>query len=66
MVDRDLLRRKLSELSEYVRQVSEYRDLTVKQYRADWKTQRIVERTPQMAIEVCVDVASHVVGSVSV
>ena len=60
MVDGDLLRRKLAELSEYVTQVSEYRDLTVERYRADWKTQRIVERTLQMAIEACLDVASHV------
>ena len=62
MVDRDLVRRKLAALSEYVSQVSEYRDLTVERYRADWKTQRIVERTLQMAIEVCLDIASHVVA----
>jgi uncharacterized protein YutE (UPF0331/DUF86 family) len=55
VVDRDLLRRKLAELSEYVTQVSEYRDLTAERYRADWKTQRIVERTLQMAIEACVE-----------
>jgi len=60
VVDRDLLRRKLAELSEYATQASEYRDLTVERYRADWKTQRIVERTLQMSIEVCLDVASHV------
>jgi len=62
VVDRDLVRRKLTELSEYVRQVSEYRDVTVEQYRADWKTQRIVERTLQMAIEACVDIAGHMVA----
>lgn len=43
-------------------QVSEYRDLTVERYRADWKTQRIVERTLQMAIETCLDIASHVLA----
>ncbi len=62
MVDRDLLRRKLAELAEYVTQVSEYRDLTVERFRADWKTQRIVERTLQMAIETCLDVGSHVLA----
>jgi uncharacterized protein YutE (UPF0331/DUF86 family) len=62
VVDRDLLRRKLAELEEYVTQVSEYSDLTVERYRADWKTQRIVERTLQMAIEACLDVASHIVA----
>jgi uncharacterized protein YutE (UPF0331/DUF86 family) len=62
MVDPDLIRRKLAELAEYVSQVSEYRDLTVERYLADWRTQRIVERTLQMAIEVCLDVASHIVA----
>ena len=62
VVDRDLLRRKLAELAEYVSQVSEYRDLTVERYRAEWKTQRIVERTLQMAIETCLDIASHVLS----
>jgi len=50
VVDRDLVRRKLAELSEDVTQVSEYRDLTIEGYRTDWKTQRIVDRTLQMAI----------------
>jgi uncharacterized protein YutE (UPF0331/DUF86 family) len=62
VVDGDLLRRKLTELAEYVTQVSEYRDLTVERYRADWKTQRIVERTLQIAIEACLDIASHVLA----
>jgi uncharacterized protein YutE (UPF0331/DUF86 family) len=45
-----------------VRQVSEYRDLTVERYRADWKTQRIVERTLQRAIETCLDVAGYMMA----
>src|SRR5258706_6842308 len=39
-IDLVVLRRKLAELAAYVSQVSEYRDLTVERYRADWKTQR--------------------------
>ncbi len=31
-------------------------------YRDYWKTQRIVERTLQLAIEVCADVAAHVIA----
>jgi len=62
MVDRDLILRKLADLERYVSQVSEYRDITIERYREDWKTQRIVERTLQMAIEVCVDVANHVIA----
>lgn len=62
MVDRDLLLRKLADLDLYLSQISEYRAITVEQYRQDWKTQRIVERTLQMAIEVCVDIATHVIA----
>ena len=43
-------------------QVSEYRNITVDDYQRDWKSQRIIERTLQMAIEACVDVATHVIA----
>lgn len=62
MVDRDLVLRKLAELDEYLGQISEYRDVGLDAYRRDWKTQRIVERTLQIAIETCVDVATHVIA----
>jgi uncharacterized protein YutE (UPF0331/DUF86 family) len=62
VVDRDLILRKLADLEQYLVQVGEYRGLHVEAYRADWKTQRIVERTLQMAIEVCADVANHVIA----
>ena len=62
MVDRDLILRKLADLDQYLAQVSEYRGITVDEYRRDWKVQRIVERTLQVAIEVCVDVATHVIA----
>ena len=62
MVDRDLILRKLADLDQYLAQVSEYRGITIDEYRRDWKVQRIVERTLQMAIEVCVDVATHVIA----
>ena len=62
MVDRDLILRKLADLDLYLGQVSEFRDIAVEAYRADWNTQRIVERTLQMAIEVCLDVATHIIA----
>jgi uncharacterized protein YutE (UPF0331/DUF86 family) len=62
VVDRDLVLRKLADLEQYLVQVGEYRGLDVEAYRADWKTQRIVERTLQMAIEVCADVANHLIA----
>jgi uncharacterized protein YutE (UPF0331/DUF86 family) len=62
MVDETLILRKLSELDEYFRQIKEYDKVTVAQYSADWKVQRIIERTLQMMIETCVDTASHIIA----
>jgi uncharacterized protein YutE (UPF0331/DUF86 family) len=62
VVDWDLVLRKLSDLEQYVAQVSEYRNISTEEYREDWRSQRIIERTLQMAIEVCVDLASHVIA----
>lgn len=62
MVDPSLIRRKLADLEQYLGQLAEYRAITVDDYRQDWKTQRIVERTLPIAIETCVDVAEHVIA----
>jgi uncharacterized protein YutE (UPF0331/DUF86 family) len=62
VVDRDLVLRKLADLDLYLTQIAEYRGIQLDDYRGDWKVQRIVERTLQMAIEVCLDVATHVIA----
>ena len=62
MVDKTLILRKLSELDEYYKQITEYKKLTVAQYSGDWKVQRIIERTLQMMIETCVDIAGHIIS----
>ena len=62
MVDKALVLRKLSELEEYFGQIREYTNITVEQYSSDWKIQRIVERTLQIMIETCVDVAGHIIS----
>ena len=62
MVDKTMILRKLSELDDYHRQIKEYDKITVKQYSDDWKVQRIIERTLQMMIETCVDIASHIIA----
>ncbi len=46
----------------YIGQVGEFGTITAEECRRDWKTQRIVERTLQMAIEVCADVANHIIA----
>ena len=62
MVDRALVLRKLASLKEYRGQIQEYAAIPLKTYRSDWKAQRIIERTLQMMIELCVDIASHIVS----
>ncbi|MFB3926894.1 MAG: DUF86 domain-containing protein [Syntrophales bacterium] len=62
MVDRNLILRKISELEEYSGQIREFSDISVEQYALDWKVQRIVERTLQMMIELCVDIANHIIS----
>ena len=62
MVDGTLMLKKLTQLEEYVTQIEEYRGLSVEQYTNDWKLQRIIERTLQMMIETCVDIAGHIIS----
>ena len=62
MVDKALILRKLAELEEYSGQVREYTNITIEQYSSDWKIQRIIERTLQIMIETCVDIAGHIIS----
>jgi uncharacterized protein YutE (UPF0331/DUF86 family) len=61
-VDKTLIMRKLAELDLYLEQIREFEPVSLEDYRKDWKTQRIVERTLQMMIETCADVANHLVA----
>lgn len=62
MVDKSLVLRKLSELEEYLSQIREFSSLTMEEYSRDWKSQRIVERTLQIMIELAVDISSHLIS----
>ena len=62
MVDKTLILRKLAELEEYLGQIKEYASITVDRYSKDWKAQRVVERTLQMMIETCADIAGHIIS----
>ena len=62
MVDRALVLRKLAELELYLQQIREYQQISVDEYRSDWKTQRIIDRTLQLMIELCMDIANHIIS----
>ncbi len=62
MVDRVLIGRKIAQIDIYLNQIKEFSNISVAEYRNDWKTQRIVERTLQMLIETCIDIANHIIS----
>lgn len=62
MVDKLLVLRKFAEMEGYLDQLREFSNITQKEYAGDWKVQRIVERTFQITIEVCVDIANHIIA----
>jgi uncharacterized protein YutE (UPF0331/DUF86 family) len=61
--DKNLILRKLSELEDYQSQLKEYKNITVDAYNNDWKVQRIIERTLQLMIEICVDICHHIISA---
>lgn len=62
MVDQTLILRKLTELEQYLIQINEFSGISVAEYSSAWKTQRIVDRTLQMMIETCLDIAGHIIS----
>jgi uncharacterized protein YutE (UPF0331/DUF86 family) len=62
LVDRNLVLRKIADIETYLSQLREFSGVTLEEYRSDWKTQRIIERTLQMMIESCVDIANHIIS----
>jgi uncharacterized protein YutE (UPF0331/DUF86 family) len=62
LVDKSLIMRKLAQLEEYLQQIKGYSSVSIDGYRQDWKTQRIVERTLQIMLEICSDIAGHVIA----
>ena len=62
MLDEALILRKLADLSDHMQQISEYRALSAAEYKSDWKTQRIVDRTLHIMIEMCIDIAGHLIS----
>lgn len=49
-------------MERYLSDLSEYRGITRNAYAADWKTQRIVERTLHLVVEASMDIADHLVA----
>jgi uncharacterized protein YutE (UPF0331/DUF86 family) len=62
LVDRLLIGRKIAEMETYLRQIKEFSTIPLATYKKNWKTQRVVERTLQIMIELCIDTANHLIS----
>lgn len=62
VVDKNQILRKLTELETHLKEIKEFSTISVETYKEDWKTQRIVERTLQIMIELCIDIAEHIIS----
>ena len=62
MVNRQLIDNKLGLLAGYIADLIEIQDRAQREYLADKKTQRYVERTLHLAIECCLDIGNHLIS----
>jgi len=62
VVDQDVILRLLSNIEGYVSDLRNSADITHEKFLADIRLQRFVERTLQIAVEACMDVAHHIIS----
>jgi len=62
LVDKNLVLKKIKELQQRQVEIEEFKSITIDQYKKDWKIQRIVERTLQIMIEICIDISNHIIS----
>jgi len=62
LVDKLLIGRKLARIDTYLSQIREFSKISGNEYKKNWKTQRIVERTLQILVEECIDIANHIIA----
>ena len=61
-MDKTLILRKLADLEQHLERSRQFSGIDVDAYRSDWKTQRIVERLLQIMVEICIDIAGHIIS----
>ena len=62
MIDREVIESKLRFLQEYLKDLKEYEDISLNDYRTSKKDQRFAERTLHLACESCLDIAAHIIS----
>jgi len=62
MVNQDIVLRLLNNIEGYISDLRNADDITHNKYLIDVRMQRFVERTLQIAVEACLDVAHHIIS----
>ncbi len=62
MVKPDVIQRLLNNLESYVTDLKNAGDITYQKFMSDVRSQRFVERTLQLVIETCFDIAHHIIS----
>ncbi len=62
MVNQAIVNRLLNNIDSYVRQLEDAADIGYQDYDQDIRFQRFVERTLQISIEACLDIAHHIIS----
>jgi uncharacterized protein YutE (UPF0331/DUF86 family) len=63
MVDIEVIRHRLALLSEYIADLEAEKEIGLKDFLADKRLRRYVERTLHLAVESCIDIASHIISN---
>jgi uncharacterized protein YutE (UPF0331/DUF86 family) len=62
VVDRTLIERILADIKANIRDLKEATDITREVYEGNKRARRFVERTLQITIEACIDIAQHIIS----
>jgi uncharacterized protein YutE (UPF0331/DUF86 family) len=62
VVDRNLVMARLLKFEEYIKDLKEYEDIEMAEYKENKLIRRFVERTLQLAIESCLDIGNHIIS----
>lgn len=60
MVNKEIIRRKLIKISEYLQELARLKDISYSDYISDFKHKRSVERLIQLLVDVAVDINAHI------
>lgn len=65
MLSNDIIKRYIERLEVYLSHLEETKKISEKDFLIDWRTQDIVLRNFQVAVEACMDIGSHIISELN-